>query len=525
MIKITQLVFLFLFPMCLNAQSVDLNRTVTLKYNNQQLGYILSDLSRKYGVPFSYSSNFIPVAKRITIRERNISLEEGLNKIFAPTQIVYAIIGNSIALKIDASKEVIPVIEKPIGRKRKIDSEKIPLLKKSSFPVLVWEHQIPEEVLEKMKNPPPVPIVSEVPDRGAGFMEKQMIQVTLVPPISTNEELAEKTTNTFSFNILWGRNGGLNGIEIGGFVNTIANNMEGFQLAGVGNQVEGDMQGGQLATIFNHNQGFTKGVQASLFNIANTGNVIQLAGIANIIQGSFDGLQAAIVGNYTKKEANGIQSSGLFNYSEGKANMQFSLGLNKAAEVKSLQVGLVNIAKKVNGRQLGLVNISETTDKTPFGLFNYVKSGYNKVEVGGNEVTYGTLGYKSGTRKFYNIFQVGSPFTKKIWSLGYGFGTAFKLKGQQHFHIEYVASHVNENEFWTTELNLLNQFKFNFDWQLRGNSSFFIGPSWNLLASKRKNVETLEVIGSDLPPYTILDKTFGNTNWKMWFGLSGGFRF
>lgn len=525
MIKITQLVFLFLFPMYLSAQSVDLNRTITLKYNNQRLGYILSDLSRKYGIPFSYSSNFIPVAKRITIRERDISLEEGLNKLFAPTQIVYAIIGNSIALKIDASKEVIPIIEKPIERKQKIESEEIPLLKKSSFPVLVWEHQIPEEVLEKMKNPPPVPTVSEVPDSRAGFMEKQMIQVTLVPPISTNEELAEKTTNTFSFNILWGRNGGLNGIEIGGFVNTITNNMQGFQLAGVGNQIGGDMQGGQLATIFNYNQGFTKGVQASLFNIANRANVIQLAGIANIIQGDFDGLQAAIVGNYTKNQANGIQSAGLLNYSEGKANMQFSLGLNKAAEVNNLQVGLINVAKKVNGRQLGLVNISETAEHTPFGLFNYVKNGYNKIEVGGNEVTYGTIGYKSGTRKFYNIFQVGSPFIKKVWSLGYGFGTAFKLKEKQHLHLEYIASHVNENEFWTKELNLLNQFKFNFDWQFRGNSSFFIGPSWNLLASKRKNVETLAVVGSDLPPYTILDKTARNTNWKMWFGLSGGIRF
>ena len=525
MIKITQLVFLFLFPMCLNAQSLDLNRTVTLKYNNQRLGYILSDLSRKYSVPFSYSSNFIPVAKRITIRERNITLAEGLDKLFAPTQIVYAVIGNSIALKIDASKEVIPIIETPIDRKQEIESEETPFLKKSSFPILVWEHQIPAEVLEKMKNPPPPLTSLEVPDRGEGFLEKQMIQVTLIPPISTNEELAEKTTNTFSFNILWGRNGGLDGIEVGGFVNTITNNMQGFQLAGVGNQVEGDMQGGQLSTIFNYNQGFTKGVQASLFNIANTANVVQLAGIANIIQGDFDGLQAALVGNYTKKQANGVQASGLFNYSEKKANMQFSLGLNKAMEIKNLQIGLVNIAKKVNGRQIGLVNISETAEKIPFGLFNYVKNGYNKIEVGGNEVIYGTIGYKSGTRKFYNIFQLGSPFAKKVWSLGYGFGTAFKLKEQQYFHIEYVASHVNENEFWTKELNLLNQFKFNFDWQLQGNSSFFIGPSWNLLASKRKDVETLAVIGSDLPPYTILDKSIKATNWKMWFGISGGVRF
>jgi len=114
MIKITQLVFLFLFPFCVQAQAVDLKQKVTLRYKQQRLGFILSDVSRKYGIPFSYSSNFIPVKKKITINVRNIPLGEGLHKLFAPTQIIFAVIGNSIALKIDESKEVITIIETPI---------------------------------------------------------------------------------------------------------------------------------------------------------------------------------------------------------------------------------------------------------------------------------------------------------------------------------------------------------------------------------------------------------------------------
>ena len=511
MIKITQLVFLFLLPLCLNAQTVDLNRKVTLRYNNQQLGFILSDVSRKYGVPFSYSSNFIPVKKRITISERNIPFGEGLHKLFAPTQIIYAVIGNSIALKIDESKEVIPVIEPSIERNRNIESEELSFLKRQSYPILVWEHPIPAEVLAKMKIVKTAS-TSEVPDKtkvADGFLEEEMVQVTLIPPYGTNRELAEKTTNTFSFNILWGRNGGLNGIEVGGFVNTITNNMRGFQLAGIGNQVEGDMQGGQLSTIFNYNKGFTKGVQASLFNIANTASVIQVAGIANFIQADFDGVQAALVSNYTK----------------GKADMQFSLGLNKASEVKTLQVGLINIADEVLGRQIGIVNISDKSEKTSFGFLNIVKNGYNRIEVGANDAVYASVGIKTGVRKFYNIFQFGSRFTEDTWSIGYGIGTAFQLKERQHFHLEYVASHVNEGDVWTKELNLLNQFKFNFDWSLQGKKSIFLGPSWNLLASKRMNADTLEIIGSELPDYTILDTTRKNTNWKMWFGINGGFRF
>ena len=71
----------------------------------------------------------------------------------------------------------------------------------------------------------------------------------------------------------------------------------------------------------------------------------------------------------------------------------------------------------------------------------------------------------------------------------------------------------------------MNQFKLNFDWEIGEKKSLFLGPSWNLLVSKRINTETLAVIGSSLPDYTILDSTRRNTNWKMWFGINGGFRF
>ena len=526
MIKITQLVFLFLFPVCVFAQTVDLNRTVTFKYKNQRLGYILSDISRKYSIPFSYSSNFIPVAKRMTISERNISLQEGLNKLFTPTQIIYAVIGNSIALRIDESKEVITIIEKPIERNQNIETEAVPFLKRKSYPILVWEHQIPATVLAEMKATKSVSEL-DVPEKieETGFLTKEMIQVTLIPPFGTNEAQAEKTSNTFSFNVLWGRNGGLDGIEVGGFVNSIVHNMRGFQLAGVGNIVDGDAQGGQLATIFNYNQGFTKGVQASLFNIANTANIIQIAGIANIIQEDFEGLQGALIGNYARTKADGIQAAGLFNVTKGAAKMQFSLGLNKANTIEKFQIGLINIANYSKGKQIGLVNFSEESDQTPIGLLNITKNGYNKIEVGLNEILYANVGLKLGTKKFYNIFQFGSHLTQERWSLGYGFGTAFKLKDRQYFHIEYIASHINENEVWTKELNLLNQVKFNFDWKLKGKGSVFLGPSWNLLASKLTDVETLAVVGSSLPNYTILDTTRKNTNWKMWFGLSGGYRF
>jgi len=506
MVKFVRLVFLFFCPFFLQAQEVDLEQVVTLKYRNQQLGFILSDISRKYGVPFSYSSNFIPVGKKLTISEYDIPLEEGLNVLFAPTQIVYAVIGNFVGLKIDESKEV------------KVTVDKIPPLQ--------WKHPMPPGALEKIKNLTSTKN-SQIPEpvEAEQRLEKEMVQVTLIPPISTNEELAEKTTNTFSFNIFWGRNGGLDGLEMGGFVNSIAQNMRGFQLAGVGNKVDGNAQGAQVATFFNYNEGYTNGVQLSgLFNIANRAKVIQIAGMANLIQDDFEGLQAALFGNVAKTKANGTQIAGLLNFTKGQALTQISGGFNIAGEVKNTQIGLFNFAEYARGRQIGLFNFSYNANQTPIGLFNFIQNGYNKLELSAGEALFASAGLKLGVRKFYNILQLGTQFTNDIWSIGYGIGTAFQLKERQFFHIELVTSHINENEIWTKKLNLLNQLKFQFDWKTKNKYSFFLGPTWNLQASKITDPETLEITGSRLPRYTILNTTRKNTNWKMWFGLCAGFR-
>ena len=526
MVKITRLIFLLLLPLTTNAQSVDMNRLVSFRFQNERLGYILSEVSRKYGVPFSYSSSFIPVDKRITINERKVPLGKGLNKLFASTKIVYALIGNNIVLKIDESKEVTPIIEPAIERKRNIEMEELSFLKRYSFPILVWEHLIAPEILEQMKSISPNKPQIEVSEKVSEFSKKELFQVTLIPPISTNEENADKITNTFSFNVLWGKNGGLDGIEVGGFVNTIVNNMSGFQLAGVGNRVGGDAQGTQFAAIFNHNEGFSKGLQFSgFFNIANAANAIQIAGLANIVQEGFKGVQIALFGNYVRTKVNGVQAAGLFNYTKGQANVQIALGINKANEISKIQIGLVNIANYTKGKQIGIVNIANQSESTPIGLLSFAKNGYNKIELSAGEALYANVGFKFGVRKLYNIFQFGTRFTDDIWSLGYGIGTAFQLKERQYFHLEYVVSHVNENDVWIKELNLLNQFKFNFDWQLKSQGSLFLGPSWNFMVSKIKNLETQEIIGSNLPTYTILNTTRKNTNWKMWFGVNGGIRF
>ena len=515
MIKMAPLVFLFCLPVWASAQTVDLNRTVTLKYRNQQLGFILSDISRKYGIPFSYSSNFIPVSQRMTINRRNVQLRRGLNELFAPTQIIYAVIGNGIALRIDESKEVITKIEKPNERQQDIKTEEIPMLKRYSYPILVYRRPIPPEELERLKKMNTVrrekEEMSEQPNAEGVFLEQQPWQVTLLPPMSTNEPKAEETVNTFSFNILWGKNGGVDGLEFGGLVNIVVHNMHGVQVAGIANQVNGDMDGIQLANFFNTNEGMTKG--------------LQIAGLANIAKGEVSGVQIATVGNYALENVDGPQIGGVFNYTKKMADWQISPGFNKAEKVNELQIGFINVADSVRGRQIGIVNFSRHSEKSPIGFVNINPDGYNKVELSVSDALYANAGLKLGTQQFYNIFQIGGQLTENIWGLGYGFGTILPTENGPPIHLEYVAMHLNEKEIWTKELNLLNQFRLNVDWSLGEGKSLFVGPTLNLLASKLTNVETMEVVGSDLPLYTLFNNKGTRTNWKMWMGVSAGYRF
>jgi len=81
-------------------------------------------------------------------------------------------------------------------------------------------------------------------------------------------------------------------------------------------------------------------------------------------------------------------------------------------------------------------------------------------------------------------------------------------------------------DWWTKDLNWLNQVRINYDWQIgQEKTSLFLGPTFNWLISKIIEEETGLLIGSSLPSYTLINSNKGNTNWKIWFGASAGIRF
>ena len=306
-------------------------------------------------------------------------------------------------------KQTTPIYQEPIKdrgasaerRKKVVQREKIEPASPIDRPKLA---QIPggdsmkELDLEKYKAPQ---IDPEDLEEEEGW---RLAQISILPYVGTNSSKSDEIKNNFSFNVLWGTNGGVEGIEVGGFVNTVIRDVYGVQVAGLGNSVGGNVIGTQASGLFNIAGGRVQGVQASgLFNISGDADAIQFSGLFNVAGGDFSGIQTSGLFN-TSKGTSGIQVAGLFNASGAKTKTQVSGLVNVAGDVGVGQVaGLMNIGKKVNGFQIGLINIADTIAGTPIGLLNIVKKGYNRVEFSAGEALLANFALKLGAKSFYNI--------------------------------------------------------------------------------------------------------------------------
>ncbi len=56
-------------------------------------------------------------------------------------------------------------------------------------------------------------------------------QITFITPMGTNGTLSPKVTSNLSLNVVAGYNGGVEGVEVGGFANVLEYDMKGGQFA------------------------------------------------------------------------------------------------------------------------------------------------------------------------------------------------------------------------------------------------------------------------------------------------------
>ena len=523
-------------------QSV-LDRSVNIPSGYQSIASILSSIEDQYQIFFTYSKNYIPVDNKVNLEVQKASLRNVLDEMFNATAVVYVERRGKVILKIDPVKEEelrqlslyeeIRKRQEALISARNKEKERLrlnPMARRiNNFLETPGSYTALDLDWEKYKFPPivleePEEDLEPLPDMG---QEKRLAQISVFPFLGTNAIASYDITNKFSLNIFWGMNGGLDGVEVGLFVNSIKKQAKGLQIAGLGNTVGGDVEGSQIAGMFNISSGKVGGVQAS--------------GLFNIAAKDFSGVQAAGIFNIANSmdSTSAVQVAGLMNVGAGKVKTQISGLFNFAEEVQGTQIaGLLNVAKKVEGLQFGLINIADTVSGVPFGLLNFIKNGYNRTEFSVNETFYGNFSLRIGVRRFYNILYIGSRLDKDrlsgnldrqqltlTWGLGYGFGTGITIGARNNMiNLETIFIHVNEQQFWTRPLNLLNQYRLGLDIQTGAKTSIFFGPNMNIMFSKLNN-EDAKTLGSNIMPYAFYDKTKGQTNVKMWLGFGAGVRF
>ncbi len=544
------------------AQTALLDKRVSFSYQQVSLEYALTDISKSHQLNFSYSRDYLPLKQRISAKARNIKLAEGLDQLLGQTQVVYAVIGDQVVLRVDKSKKVIkPLqpVEDALGsnqRKHRTNSAPEPEvltadngsmktgegskpewlntepLDKPEAVTIDHDDESPAEIDQELEEMP-----TELRNRNLKKHRNRIAQISILPYVGTNMDRSAGITNNLSINVLWGRNGGVEGVEIGGLVNSVKNDVIGVQVAGLGNSVGQMVHGTQVAGLFNYSGAYTTGVQAAgLFNFARSGNIVQTAGLLNFSEGDFNGVQLAGLGNSVGGDAEAVQIAGLYNTSKGRTKLQIAGLFNIAGDVEHGQISsIINIGKRVNGNQIGLINVSDTISGVPFGLLNLVKNGYNRVEFSAGDVLHANLALKLGARSFYNIFHLGLRIDNELsdnpqrdgkysWGYGYGIGTATAVGRNTLMNFELLSIQVNERETFTNKLNLLNQLKVTADFKIRGKFSLFLGPSINVLVSKLYNPDTQQY-GSTIPTYDLYNETNGKANTRIWLGGNVGVRF
>ncbi len=527
-----------------------LSERVSLSGRSATLGQALQELASEYGISFVYSSYFVPTGKRIELRLSESPLEKVLDKLLAGSRVEYQELNGCIVLKPgkpeseqlstlqprrSKPRQSSPLYREPIPRSRLQEA------RRQLYAMSPLQGKVVGE-LPGGRSHPPAHLGAYTPSLDALQAAREqdsgdrLAQVSLLPFVGTNLSRSQELTNNLSFNLLWGSNGGVDGLEVGGLGNSVRADMRGLQLAGLGNTIGGDVTGTQLAGLFNLAEGKVTGLQlAGLFNLSGKAEAVQLAGLFNLANEDLTGAQAAGLFNISNGKTDAVQLAGLFNVSGEGAKSQGALLFNRAEDVEWGQMSLLfNKAKRVNGFQLSLINVADTVRGVPIGLINIIRKGYNRVELATSEAFYGNLGFKFGAHRLYNILHLGIRWddapgpvqntTAVSWALGYGLGTAVLLSDRWLLNLEAVAMHVNEEEGWTRQLNLLGQVRATADLRIGRHVHFFAGPVYNLFLSRRRDAESGEY-QSNIPPYTFFQKSQDDLSTSMWIGFTGGLRF
>ncbi len=270
----------------------------------------------------------------------------------------------------------------------------------------------------------------------ASVWRQRGVQLSLIPPLSTNGRANGQTVNKISLNLVMGYAAGVRGVEVGGGMNYVRDSVIGLQLGGIVNSAGGRVLGAQIAGVINTARGGLEGVQS--------------AGLINISRGASAGWQSAGLINIAHtRSAPGLEKPD----QAVDPLVQFAGLLNSAPRgLRGAQVaGLLNVAGRVKGVQIaGLLNIADTVAGVSLAPLNFVRRGYHALELSTESNWPLALTLKlGGSASFYTYFTAVSAggFTNPArWGLGYGIGSELAARQRMSFSIDGQVVQFREKD-------------------------------------------------------------------------------
>ncbi|SDL01332.1 hypothetical protein SAMN05421823_104145 [Catalinimonas alkaloidigena] len=293
-------------------------------------------------------------------------------------------------------------------------------------------------------------------------------QVSLAYPVGTAGTRSGDYANHFSLNAIYGVNGGVKGLELGGVANVNRGRVDGLQLGGVANVTTGSSRGLVAGGVLNQSQ-------------------------------RQEGLHLAGVANLTADDMRGLQVGGVVNTARDVTGFQLS--------------GVVNVAKTVKGLQIGVINLADSSDYA-IGVLNLIKTGEKSIGVAVDETRTTLVSFRSGGRVLYSILGIGYNLKNEeaVYAMEGGIGA--HLLTQRFFHLRAEAAAINlfdfgKGDYLRASLRLLPSVRFaNF-------LELYAGPTLNY-------ANTNQAESKELVDHFIWQKDSSRELQGVYLGLSGG---
>ena len=333
------------------------------------------------------------------------------------------------------------------------------------------------------------------------FFVKQPFQFSIIPSLSSQGRMSSQMVNKFSFNILGGYNGGVNGLEIGGLYNITNRNVRYVQIAGLFNVVGGHAEGLQIAGLFNKDSSVRGFQVGGIFNQTMKAHGFQVGGLVNRTD-SMRGFQVAGIFNHTIK-TQGFQVGGI---------------VNRNDTMQGFQVAAVNLNHKFKGVQIGVINIADTIEGIPIGLINLGKEGIHNLSISYNEMGIPLLSYKSGNPKLYNIVAAGSSMNMQEKAFAFGYGLGKEIPAGKIFYINPELTSLFFLNGNRVKQNISARLQLNLQFKISKSLSFYAGPAVTALYSRPGTIPNgyKTDLSNGMHNFSITKNTTG------WFGWNVG---